>query len=253
MIITVSPAKKLNEKAATQLPMTTPDFHEDATYLAGVAGDLSVTALQKLMHISENLAVLNAGRFASFSADPETTLPAVLTFAGDTYQGLEAATLDDDALLWAQDHLRILSGLYGLLRPLDMMQAYRLEMGSRLKNQRGKTLYDYWGTRISEALNAQAAAVNADTLVNCASVEYFSAVDTDALNLRIITPVFMEPGPDGPRIVSFYAKKARGAMARYIIERRLTDPEALKEFDAGGYRFQPELSEQDRLVFLSQG
>ena len=253
MIITVSPAKKLNETAVTALPMTKPDFIKDAEYLAKVARGLSVKDLQKLMHISENLATLNAKRFAEFSPDAEPALPAVYAFAGDTYQGLEAATLDDDAINWAQDHLRILSGLYGVLRPLDEMHPYRLEMGSRLKNKQGKNLYEYWGARLAEALNAQAHQLGTDTIINCASVEYFSAVDLKALTLRVITPVFMEPGPDGPRIVSFYAKKARGAMARYIIERRLSDPEGLKEFDLGGYRFQPQLSEGDKWVFVSAG
>jgi len=252
MLVVVSPAKRLNEKAGTELPKTAPVFQDDAVTLADVARKLSVPKLQKLMGISENLARLNAGRFAGFKAEPEPeeTAPAALMFAGDTYLGLEAATLSDDEMNWAQDHLRILSGLYGLLRPLDQMQPYRLEMGSRLATKRGKSLYDYWGDRISHALNTAAAAVNTDVLVNCASVEYFTAVDPKALNVRVITPVFMEDKNGQAKIVSFFAKKARGAMARFVIERRLTDPEGLKDFDSGGYRYIPDMSEGDRWVFL---
>src|SRR6056297_694009 len=153
-------------------------------------------------------------------------------------------------MAWAQDHFRILSGLYGLLRPLDAIEPYRLEMGSRLATDRGRTLYDYWGDRISRALNAQAREVGADVLVNCASQEYFGAVDRAALDLRVITPVFMEEKAGTPKIVSFYAKKARGAMARFVIQNRLTDPDALKEFDTGGYRYNAEMSEGDSMVFL---
>ena len=252
MLVVVSPAKRLNETAGTGLSTTAPAFQDDAVTLANVARKLSVSKLQKLMGISENLARLNADRFAGFNAEPEPeeTAPAALMFAGDTYLGLEAATLSDDEMIWAQDHLRILSGLYGLLRPLDQMQPYRLEMGSRLATKRGKSLYDYWGDRISHALNKTAAALNSDVLVNCASVEYFTAVDPNALNLRVITPVFMEERNGTPKIVSFFAKKARGAMARFVIERRLTDPEGLKDFDGGGYRFNPDMSAGDRWVFL---
>jgi hypothetical protein len=153
-------------------------------------------------------------------------------------------------MAWAQGHLRILSGLYGVLRPLDAIQPYRLEMGSRLKTDHGKSLYDYWGDRISKALNAQAEAVDSDVLVNCASQEYFGAVDPAALNLRVITPVFMEEKAGTPKIVSFYAKRARGAMARFMIQHRLSDTEALKGFDSGGYRYDAELSKGDNWVFL---
>jgi cytoplasmic iron level regulating protein YaaA (DUF328/UPF0246 family) len=147
--------------------------------------------------------------------------------------------------------LRILSGLYGLLRPLDAIEAYRLEMGSRLKTAKGASLYDWWGARLAEALNEEAKALGTDTLVNCASVEYFSAVDANALEMQIITPVFLEDKAGGPRIVSFFAKKARGAMARYIVENRLTDPDRLPAaFDTGGYAFEPSLSEPDKPAFL---
>ncbi|WP_288943707.1 peroxide stress protein YaaA [uncultured Roseovarius sp.] len=248
MLVVVSPAKKMNMDPVEGLESTRPVFQAQADELAKVAQGLSVDDLQKLMKISENLAKLNRDRFSDFGEMQDK--PAALAFAGDTYQGLEAASLDDDEMMWAQDHFRILSGLYGLLRPLDAIQPYRLEMGSRLKTAKGKTLYDYWGDTIARALNEQAQAIKAEVLVNCASQEYFGAVDLSALNLRVVTPVFMEEKPGGPKIVSFYAKRARGAMARYIIQRRLTDPEALTEFDTGGYRYVPDISEPDKPVFV---
>ncbi|WP_101067092.1 peroxide stress protein YaaA [Roseovarius salinarum] len=247
MLVVLSPAKKLQMDPVEGIEATRPAFADDASTLAEVARGLSVDELGKLMKISDSLANLNAERFARFGE--METKPAALAFAGDTYQGLEAGSLDADEMAWAQDHLRILSGLYGLLRPLDAIQPYRLEMGSRLRTDRGRTLYDYWGDRLSRALNAQAEALGSDVLVNCASQEYFGAVKPDALNLRVITPVFMEEKAGGPKIVSFWAKKARGAMARFIIQHRLTDPEALKDFDTGGYRFDPGMSEGDTLVF----
>lgn len=251
MLIVVSPAKRLDWSERDEV-LTQPEFREDAVHLASVARDLSVVELQKLMSISEKLAVLNRDRFRDFAANPAADLvrPAALAFDGDTYQGLEATSLETEELDWAQDHLRILSGLYGVLRPRDAMQAYRLEMGSRLKTEKGKNLYAYWGDRIAQALQAQAAKLGTDTLVNCASQEYFGAVDLNALGLRVITPVFMEDKEGGPKIVSFYAKKARGAMARFIIQRRLTDATSLTEFDVGGYVYRPDLSELDKPVFV---
>jgi uncharacterized protein len=171
-------------------------------------------------------------------------------FAGDTYVGLEARTLDADALRWAQDRLRILSGLYGLLRPLDAIQPYRLEMGSRLANPKGATLYAWWGRRLARALCAQAKAVGTDVLVNCASQEYFGALDPGALKLRVLTPVFLEERHGQAKSVSFFAKQARGAMARFIAENRLTDPADLTRFETGGYRHCPDLDTEGRLVFL---
>lgn len=257
MLVTLSPAKKLDwaersDLTSNGLDLTDPAFPAEAGELAEVARGLSAKELGKLMHISDSLAKLNAERFRDFSNAPaaEALRPAAFAFAGDTYQGLEARTLDADALAWAQDHLRILSGLYGLLRPLDGIQPYRLEMGSRLKTTRGKSLYDYWGSTIAQALNAAAEEVGTGVLVNCASTEYFGAVDEAALTLRVITPVFLEERGGERKIVSFWAKRARGAMARYVMENRLTDPDALKEFDSGGYRYKADLSEGDRWVFL---
>ena len=253
MLVVISPAKRLDwtERDAST---TAPDFQEDAVRLAKTARNLTLRNLKGLMDLSDDLARLNRDRFAAFSEAPEApvTRPAALAFAGDTYQGLEAASLDPDEMAWAQDHLRILSGLYGVLRPLDAIQPYRLEMGSRLKTRRGHSLYDYWRDGLSKALNAQAEIVGTDILVNCASQEYFGAVAPKALKLKVITPVFMEEKDDGkgPRIVSFFAKKARGSMARYIVQNRLVEESALLDFDTGGYVHRPEMSEPQRPVFV---
>jgi cytoplasmic iron level regulating protein YaaA (DUF328/UPF0246 family) len=255
MLTVISPAKRLDLAPVTlpgAMSPTAPAFAADAARLARVARRLSVAELRDLMAISEPLAILNRDRFKTFAAAPQTDQlhPAALMFAGDTYIGLEAKTLSEDALRWAQDRLRILSGLYGLLRPLDAIQPYRLEMGSKLATAKAADLYGYWGKRLAQALNAQAEALGTETLVNCASQEYFGAVDKGALKLRVITPVFLEDKAGEAKIVSFFAKQARGAMARFIAENRLTDPETVQDFDTGGYRFQPQLSDGDRWIFL---
>ncbi|SMH41595.1 peroxide stress protein YaaA [Maritimibacter sp. HL-12] len=252
MLIVVSPAKRLNETAPRAEGGTTPRFLDEAARLADTARGLDAGALESLMHISPKLASLNVDRFAAFGSGLGEK-QAIEIFAGDTYSGLEAASLDAEEVAYAQRHFRILSGLYGLLRPCDVIQPHRLEMGSRLANPRGRNLYDFWGDRIAEQLNADAAEAGTDVLVNCASVEYFTAADRPALRLRVISPVFLEDHPEGPRINSFFAKKARGAMARFIIQNRLQDPEALKDFDTGCYRYRPEMSAGNRLVFLNAG
>ncbi len=251
MLVVISPAKRL-DWARRDVALSMPVFQDDAVRLARTARNLTLRDLKKLMHLSPDLARLNRDRFRVFEDDPggDVTRPAALAFAGDTYLGLEAASLDPEELAWAQDHLRILSGLYGLLRPLDAIQPYRLEMGCRLKTRRGGSLYAYWRDQLSEALNAQGERVGSDILVNCASREYFTALAPKALKLRVITPVFMEDKGGAPVIVSFFAKRARGAMARFIVQNRVRDPAALKEFDSGGYRFDAALSGPDRLVFL---
>lgn len=251
MLVVISPAKRL-DWAERDMATTQPDFQDDAIRLSKTARNLTLGELKKLMDLSDDLARLNRDRFRAFAdaPDPEATRPAALAFAGDTYQGLEAASLDPNELAWAQNHLRILSGLYGLLRPLDAIQPYRLEMGSRLKTRRGKSLYDYWRDQLSKTLNAQAEQIGTDLLVNCASQEYFGAVAPKALKLRVITPVFMEDKGGTPKVVSFFAKKARGAMARFIIQNRLTAPEGILDFDTGGYAHRPDLSEPDKPVFL---
>ena len=253
MLVVISPAKRL-DWAERDVAATQPDFQDDAVRLAKTARNLTLSKLKGLMSLSDDLARLNRDRFNAFEETPEDTLtrPAALAFAGDTYQGLEAESLDAEEMAWAQDHLRILSGLYGVLRPLDAIQPYRLEMGSRLKTRRGANLYDYWRDGPATALNAQGEAVGSDTLINCASQEYFGAVQPKALKLDVITPQFMEDKGDGtgPKIVSFFAKKARGAMARFIIQNRLTQPEAIMDFDTGGYSFDAESSTPERPVFV---
>lgn len=252
MLVVISPAKRLDWSEVPGVAPREPAFVGDAVALARVARGLSEAALAGLMDLSPQLARLNARRFREFAAEPgpEAVRPAAFAFAGDTYAGLEARTMSEDALRWAEGRLSILSGLYGLLGPLDGIQPYRLEMGSRLANPRGRDLYAWWGSRLAEALNAAAAEAGTGVLVNCASREYFGAVDAGALRLRVVTPVFLEDRPGGPQVVSFFAKKARGAMARFVMENRLADPADLRAFDTGGYRHAPDLSGPDRPAFL---
>jgi cytoplasmic iron level regulating protein YaaA (DUF328/UPF0246 family) len=251
MLTVISPAKSL-DFAPAATAATAPAWQADAMRLAKTARNLTLTQLRALMSISDDLARLNLTRFKAFVDDPapETIKPAVLAFNGDTYQGLDAGALTAQDLDWAQDRLRILSGLYGLLRPLDAIQPYRLEMGSRLKTRRGTGLYAYWGDRIAAALHAQAQVLGQDVLVNCASEEYFRAADRKALQLRVITPVFLENKGGAAKIVSFFAKRARGAMAGHIIRNRVTEPEALLDFNFGGYAFDPARSTPDRPAFI---
>ena len=251
MLVVISPAKRL-DWAERDVATTAPAMQEDAVRLARTARNLTLGNLKALMSLSDDLARLNRDRFAAFEAAPsaDLTRPAMLAFAGDTYQGLEADSLSQDETDYAQDHLRILSGLYGLLRPLDAIQPYRLEMGSRLKTRRGASLYEYWRNDIAKALNVQAEATDAKFLVNCASQEYFGAVPLKALKPEVITPVFMEDKGAGPKIVSFFAKRARGAMARHIVQNRVRDLDGIRAFETDGYRFQAKASDDTRLVFV---
>ena len=248
MLVVVSPAKKLDMDPVAGVQPTQPVFPERTRELEAEAAKLTSGELEKLMKISPNLAKLNQQRFSHFGSQDRK--PAAFAFAGDTFQGLEAATLDADALRWAQDHLRILSGLYGILRPLDEIEPYRLEMGSRLKTEHGKNLYEYWGSALALELSAQAKTTQSKAVVNCASQEYFQAVDAQALSVPVISPVFMESTEKGPKIISFYAKRARGAMARFVVSNRIATPAALFDFDAGGYRYEPNLSSENKPVFL---
>jgi cytoplasmic iron level regulating protein YaaA (DUF328/UPF0246 family) len=203
------------------------------------------------MDLSDTLAALNVARYASFRSTPRAgdARPAVLAFDGDVYDGLGARALDAESLAYTQAHLRILSGLYGVLRPLDAMQPYRLEMGTRLENERGRDLYAYWGDRPARALRRALRDAGGSALVNLASEEYFKAVDRDALGAPVIQPVFQERRAGAWKVISFSAKRARGAMARYAIDRRLTDPEGLKAFDADGYAFDPQASDANTWYF----
>jgi cytoplasmic iron level regulating protein YaaA (DUF328/UPF0246 family) len=237
MIALLSPAKTLDyERPFPAVAATAPRFGADAATLAAAAAKLGAKKLGTLMHISDKLATLNAGRFTGFAEAAER--PAIYAFNGDVYVGFEAKSLDQPAIAFAQDHVRILSGLYGLLRPLDAIRPYRLEMGTRWAPGRAKVLYDYWGRRVSDLLAHDLEAEGSGVIVNLASQEYWRAVaPCPPAGARIITVDFREEGPNGPRFNSFGVKKARGLMARWICEHRITDPDALAGFDSDGYRF----------------
>lgn len=249
MLAVISPAKTLDYKSAVPpLPVTRPRFGAEASALASSAARLSKKKLGELMHISPALAELNADRFRGFEAQPER--PAIYAFAGDVYAGFEVGSLDEDAVLFAQDHLRMLSGLYGLLRPLDVIRPYRLEMGTRWAPGRAKDLYAHWKDRIASTMAADAEASGTPVIINLASKEYWTAAAPHLpAGMRVIEIDFREEGPSGLRFNTFAAKKARGMVARYICEHRLSDPEAIKSFDSDGYRFDPEGSEGDRWRF----
>lgn len=255
MLIVLSPAKRLDfAEPAAALPATQARMMDETSSLVRTARRQTQADLRRLMHLSDDLARLNQARFKAFDADsPDMGVQAALAFAGDVYQGLDARSLDPAGMRFAQDHLRILSGLYGLLRPLDRIQPYRLEMGTRLKTRRGATLYDFWGDRISELLNADAEGHADPTLVNLASQEYFGAVDAKALKLPVVTPQFREIRDGESRIISFFAKKARGTMARYAIDERIERAEDLKAFDRDGYRFDASASTEADWIFTRSG
>lgn len=237
MLMLLSPAKSLDY--ATPLPAveaSRPRFAEEAMATAQAASRLGAKKLSALMRISDKLARLNAERYAGFADQDER--PAVYAFAGDVYVGFEARTLDEPAIGFAQDHVRILSGLYGLLRPLDLIRPHRLEMGTRWAPGRPKTLYQLWGSKISDALAAELMAGGSDVIINCASKEYWHVVEqAPPKAARIVSIDFREQGPEGLIFNSFGAKRARGMMARWMCEHHITDPDALRGFDSDGYAF----------------
>ncbi|MDR5900606.1 peroxide stress protein YaaA [Halomonas icarae] len=252
MLSVISPAKKLDfETPATTARHTQPDFLEQSQELIEILRDYSPQRLSELMGISDKLAALNAARYADWHTPftAQNAKPAIQAFQGDVYVGLEADTFTDDENAFAQQHLRILSGLYGLLRPLDLIQPYRLEMGTRLENPAGKDLYAFWKETLTAELDRAVAASGSPVLINLASNEYFKAIDTRRLEARVITPVFKDEKSGKLKIISFYAKKARGLMTAWMIREHLDDPEGLKEFDMAGYRFNAAMSEGDTLVF----
>jgi cytoplasmic iron level regulating protein YaaA (DUF328/UPF0246 family) len=254
LLIILSPAKRLDfTEADPSVPATKRRFLEDTASLATTARRQTKADLRRLMGISDDLAKLNAARFKAFDAESTDGVQAAFAFAGDVYEGLQARALDEKGLDFAQSHLRILSGFYGLLRPLDRIQPYRLEMGTRLKTRRGANLYDFWGDRISKQLNADAEGHPDPTLVNLASQEYFGAVDAKALKLPIVTPQFREEKNGESRIVSFFAKKARGAMARFAIDERVERVSDLKAFDRDGYAFDKASSTGNEWIFIRSG
>lgn len=251
MLFLLSPAKSLDFETPARVAATPPAHVEDAAALIELLRAYAPQQLAELMDLSDALAQLNVARYALWQpeATPANSKPAVLAFNGDVYEGLQAPSLDVAALAWAQQHLAILSGLYGVLRPLDALQPYRLEMGTRLANPRGKDLYAWWRQRIVADLNARQQHEAAPVLVNLASQEYFKAVDRKALRARVVECVFEEWKGERYRIISFSAKRARGLMMRWAIEQRASRPEQLAGFDAEDYRHDAGASTPDRLVF----
>lgn len=252
MLFLISPAKALDyETPPHTATHTQPLFAKQSAELIAVLRDKSPQQIAELMSLSDALSGLNVARYQAWSPKftAKNSRQAVLAFNGDVYGGLDAKTLGEAELDWLQQHLCILSGLYGVLRPLDRMQPYRLEMGTRLKTPLGKNLYDFWGSQIAEYLNQRARADLSPVVINLASEEYFKAVDRKALMPRVVTCAFEERKADGYKVISFMAKRARGLMVRYAVTHRATTPEQLKGFDLEGYRFVPAASAPDRLVF----
>jgi len=253
MLAVISPAKKLDfETPAKDFPAGRCDLLDEAEILMERCRELTTADIASLMKLSDKLAGLNAARFGEWKTPftIDNAKHAIHSFKGDVYVGLDADTLSNDDLEFAQSHLRILSGLYGLLRPLDLMQAYRLEMGTKLDNSRGKNLYEFWGDKVTNTLNVALKAANSEVLVNLASTEYFKAVKAKNVNAQIITPVFKDYKNGQYKIISFYAKKARGLMVRYMIDKRVSTPQQLEAFDYEGYQYDAEQSNDKTMVFM---
>lgn len=255
MLMIISPAKTLDfDTPASTSSYSTPQFLSQSQTLIDTAKQLSPADISSLMKISDKLGVLNYERFhdwqTPFTAD--NAKQAILAFKGDVYTGLAAESMNEADLQWANKHLAILSGLYGLLRPLDLMQAYRLEMGTKLENPVGKNLYEFWGSQITEAINEQLAAEETPVLLNLASNEYYKVIQPKSIAANIITPIFKDEKNGQYKIISFYAKKARGLMARWIIDNRIHNPKDLVNFNVDGYFFDAEQSDAKQLVFLRE-
>ncbi len=253
MLVVVSPAKNLDfETPVPVASFTRPAMLSSAEALVETCRKLTPADLSSLMKISDKLATLNANRFDSFTTPftKDNARQALYAFNGDVYTGLDAYSLSEQDVEYAQQHLRMLSGLYGLLRPLDLMQPYRLEMGTRLENPKGKNLYEFWGTDITLALNKALEEQGDNVLINLASNEYFKSVKAKSLDGMIITPHFKDKKNGQYKVISFFAKKARGLMARYVIQKRIEDVAGLKAFSEAGYVFSPEQSTETDLVFL---
>ena len=248
MISIISPAKSLNfdDNAPSDI-VTSPIFSKDADFLAGKLRNLKSSELGKLMDISPKLAQLNAERYATWNT--ATQKQAIFAYDGDVYDGLEARSFSLMEIEFAQKHIRILSGLYGILRPLDSIKPYRIDMGTSFSTPKGGNLYKYWGDRITDQLRKSLKESDSNVLINLSSQEYFGAVNTKKLKARIITPAFKDRSFDKYAIISFFAKKARGMMSRFIIQNSITDIEMLKGFDAGGYQYNHGLSHGDNWVF----
>lgn len=252
MLLLLSPAKKLDYDSPLPTSLhTDPLFVNEAKGLIDVLKKKSAGDVAKLMSLSDSLAQLNVQRYAEWSPkfSQKNARPAVLAFNGDVYEGLDASSLTEAQLKWAQDHVAILSGLYGVLRPLDLMQPYRLEMGTKLVNPAGKTLYDYWKETIAPYLNERLVTEKQPIVVNLASEEYFKSVDVKQLNARVIQCVFQDQKAGAWKVISFFAKRARGLMARYVIQNRINTPDKLVGFNLEGYAYAPDVSTPDKLVF----
>lgn len=252
MLVVLSPAKTLDFSPTPVEAYTVPEAHDQTEILVRKLRGFSQAKLGKLMKLSDKLAKLNTERYAEFEvpASGKNSKQAIFAFKGDTYRDMPLDSFSDEDFAYAQKHIRILSGLYGTLRPLDMIQPYRLEMGTRLSTRRGKDLYAFWGKRITDALNAQLEETGDDILVNCASNEYFKSVQTDRLKARVIDPVFKDYKSGKYKVISFYAKRVRGLMASWIVQERVEDLERLKTFTGSGYAYDPERSTEDSPVFL---
>lgn len=255
MIAILSPAKSLKFDYTFDGETTLPRFSKDTNALARYMEQQSAPDLQQMMDISEELATLNVKRYQQFSPqrNVKSARPALLSFNGDVYQGFEAGTLDRAGLAYAQNHVRILSGLYGLLRPLDLIQPYRLEMGTKIKMDEHDTLYSFWGNKLVRTLHKDLKDQGDNLLINLASNEYFKAVDTKSLKARVINVDFMDFSSGKYKFLSFYAKKARGMMARFIVDNKTTTVEELKGFDTDGYFFDADQSSDQHLVFKRGG
>ncbi len=252
MLILISPAKTLDfETPVAAKTATQPVFLDESQLLINDLQKLTPGDVSSLMSISAKLGELNFERFMDWHVPftKKNAKQAAMAFKGDVYTGLEAEALSADELKFAQQHLRILSGLYGVLRPMDLIQAYRLEMGTKFSNKRGKNLYEFWGGRITSELNKQLKKLKSETVINLASNEYFKSVDKKALNATLVTPVFKDLKNGNYKIISFYAKKARGYMSAWIIQKGITDAKELKKFKVAGYRYNADMSAPDSPVF----
>lgn len=252
MIVTISPAKTMDFSGKTSGKFTSPDMLASSLELIGYLRKLSPTKLSQLMDLSPKLAQLNTQRYQDFSAPftAKNARQAIFAFSGEVYNGLKAENFTAADLTYAQNHLRILSGLYGLLRPLDLMQPYRLEMGTKLATKNAKNLYQFWGDKITDSLNTILAETNSKALVNLASNEYSKAINYKSLSAKTITPIFKEKKGDNYKIVMIYAKQARGLMASFIVKNRIDNVADIKGFNEAGYKFSPQFSKENELVFV---
>lgn len=251
MLLVISPAKTLDFETPCNAEASYPRFRKETMELIGVLKEKSPEEIQHLMDLSENLAELNVSRYRKFRAakHPKMAKQSVYAFKGDVYIGLEAEELNDEDIVYAQDHLRILSGLYGLLRPLDIIQPYRLEMGTRLAFDDYNTLYNYWADKVANLMNRELKKQGDKVLINLASQEYFKVLNRKTLKARVVDVDFLDQKNGEYKVISFFAKKARGMMARYIIQNRINEPEGLQGFDHEGYYYDAQNSSADKMIF----